>query len=641
MVSRNEASWPEGRAESDPAHDLNELALVLLRNPRAAADPHALDRAVALLRQAVDLTGSSGPARAGYLSNLANALRMRFERVGMVADLDLAIDAGTAAVQEAASGPRSGLLSNLGNALLARYRRTGQEADLLSALTSHRQAIANSAPDDPNRHIYLSALGISLRSTFERERQPALIDESIDVSERAVACAPADDPQQPSFLCNLAVSLRLRFESTGDLPDLDRAVQSLEAALRATPSGDPQHIDFLGNLGSILCLRFDHIGNLADLDRAVQALREAVDATPASHPDRVMYLGNLANALRLRYLRHTDFRDIDEAVSAAREAVRLIPVDDPIRATYLSNLGLVLGERSCARTRETSHFTPDGEADLDAAVEAHCAAVEAASPGDPNRARYLSNLGTSFHQRAEAATFGGVHTRFLGKEDVDAAVDCQQRAVDTTGPDQVARARYLGLLGGALRLRYERTSSLPDLRRAGQAYQQAALTATAPPRLRVLAAAGWGAGAAQRLDWTTANQALGLAVELLSMVATERTGRDDQRYHLDHLSGLACDAAAAALNPGDVARALALLEQGRGILLARSIAVRGEVAQLRTRHPDLADRLEWLRQELDTEIDDPIAASSGSGDRTAAASDRRRQLAAAWDSVLSEIRQRP
>jgi len=62
---------------------------------------------------------------------------------------------------------------------------------------------------------------------------------------------------------------------------------------------------------------------------------------------------------------------------------------------------------------------------------------------------------------------------------------------------------------------------------------------------------------------------------------------------------MAADAAQAAIGAGSIGDALILLEQGRGVLWSLQLEMRADHSQLRETRPDLAERLDSARRELD------------------------------------------
>jgi tetratricopeptide (TPR) repeat protein len=578
-------------AASDDPQAAADRAAALLQETLRTGDRAALDTAIGLLQQAVAASPADHPDRAAMLSNLGGALQRRFERTGDLADLDAAITAGQQAVAASpADHPgRAGRLSNLGLALRIRFERTGDLADLDTAIGLLRQAVAASPGDHPDRAAMLSNLGGALRIRFERTGDLADLDAAITAGQQAVAASPADHPGRAMYLSNLGLALRAQFERTGDLADLDTAIGLLQQAVAASPADHPDRAMYLSNLGLALRARFERTGDLADLDASITAGQQAVAASPADHPDRAGRLSNLGGALQIRFERTGDLADLDAAITAGQQAVAASPADHPDRAGRLSNLGGALQIR----------FERTGDlADLDAAITAGQQAV-AASPADhPDRAMYLFNLGL------------------------------------------------------ALQRRFERTGDLADLDAAITVGQQAVAVEAASPRVRAIAARGWGRAAADGRRWQEAVAGFVAAAELQGLVAPRSLTRGDQEHLLEELGGLGADAAACCVHTGLTDRAVELFEQGRGVLLGQALDTRTDLTALTEQHPDLAARFTALRDNLDR-ADDPAgppaatpagtdgAATEGRAGAARRDIERRRAAATAFDQVITEIRHLP
>ncbi|ATZ29343.1 hypothetical protein SLAV_37895 [Streptomyces lavendulae subsp. lavendulae] len=75
-------------------------------------------------------------------------------------------------------------------------------------------------------------------------------------------------------------------------------------------------------------------------------------------------------------------------------------------------------------------------------------------------------------------------------------------------------------------------------------------------------------------------------------------GRESQEARLRELPSLATVAAAVSIRAGEVQEALVRLEQGRGVLLAQALELRGRHDDLRVADSGLADRFERVCAEL-------------------------------------------
>lgn len=100
--------------------------------------------------------------------------------------------------------------------------------------------------------------------------------------------------------------------------------------------------------------------------------------------------------------------------------------------------------------------------------------------------------------------------------------------------------------------------------------------------------------AARQQDWETATAHYEAAIADMAQLASDRI---DPRSRLDRLlnhTDTPSDAAAAALQLDDSARALTLLEHGRSLVLGTGIDSRGDTVRLSATHPDHARRLAAL-----------------------------------------------
>ena len=408
-----------------------------------------------------------------------------------------------------------------------------------------------------------------------------------------------DDPALPGRRSNLASARATRFLARGELADLTAAIDLLRTAVATAPE-DRERAGYAANLGVALSTRYGHLGEGRDLDEAVSWLRRAVDALAAGYPDRVPALSGLGLALRTRYQRDGDGADLDAAVAALEEALAATS-DRPDRAGFASNLSTVL------RVRADAGGDP---MDADRAVALARTAVELSPPDAASRPRYLSNLGAALSARG-------------GADDLDEAVEAGREAVAMLGPHDPLGATVGANLGLALRRRYECVGDPADLEAVLVAYRTAARVVTAAPLPRAIAAREWGDAAAEFESHEEALDGYTAALDLLGQVTDRRLAPVDQQRGLARMGGLGSAAAATALDAGDPERALALLEQGRGVLLAQALDTRGESEALHTLHPELAERFVVLARRLN----DPGWPS-------------RRRLVAEWDDLLDDIRTR-
>jgi tetratricopeptide (TPR) repeat protein len=201
---------------------------VLLARARTDEDPEAVDRAVSLLRQAVQHTPPADHADyAERLSKLSVALRVQFERTGIPDHLDEAVEYGRAAVAARPQDDhqRAAILNNLGAILGIRFQQSGNLTDVDDAISNCREAVEAVPASHPNRVPFLANLGNALGSRIDLTDNPADWDDYIAAYRSAAEAAPADHPDRPRILARLDKGLRTRFQRTGNPADAEEALR--------------------------------------------------------------------------------------------------------------------------------------------------------------------------------------------------------------------------------------------------------------------------------------------------------------------------------------------------------------------------------------------------------------------------------
>ncbi len=285
-----------------------------------AAAPEDLDAAIEALDAAAQEMPASHPDSAIATANLGIALRVRFDHTGALADLDAAIGALDAAARAAPPGhsSRAGRLTNLGAAWKARFVRTEELTDLDEAVRACRTAVHETPVGHADLPMYLSNLAAVLLSRFQVTEVPADLEAAIDAGRTAVKAVHGTHPARAVTLSNLGATLGARFLRTGALADLDAAIKTGEAAVEAALPGDPSQVKILYSLGSSLQERFRRTGKRADADAAFSVFAQAAETDSAAPPDRIV---------------------------AARAAASLVAEPDPDRAADLLESAVeLLGE---------------------------------------------------------------------------------------------------------------------------------------------------------------------------------------------------------------------------------------------------------------------------------------------------------
>jgi CHAT domain-containing protein len=531
-------------------------------------------------------------------------------------------------------------MANLAVALREQFKRTGDVEILIEAVEVGRAAVAVTPVNHPGRMAGLSSLGLALRALAERTGGAGLLEEAIQVGRAVVAATPAGDVHRAAGLSNLGLALQAMFERTGDIQALTEAIRVGRAAVSATSDDCPERAKYLANLGGALRMLFERTGDAGLLAEAAEAGRAAVAATPEGRADHNRSVSSLGVILMRLFERTGDAGLLAEAVQAGRAAVAATPQDDPEHAVHMSNLAPAL----------LTLFERTGDAGLLAeAVQAGRAAVAATPQDDPGYTRSLSNLGLA------------LRTLFARNQDIAVLTEAAKvgrAAVTLTPGDHPDRSAFLNNLGNSLRGLSDRTGDAGLLAEAMRCYAQAADNAAAPILARVDAFRHIAALAAR--DVAGSEKALAAAeaaVALLPELAPRTLARGDREHQLSRLGSLAGVAAATAVAAGRPERAVELLEQTRGVLVADTINARSsDLTRLRETAPDLALAFEELRdrrEALDqTDRAHLVTGISAARDMRAgqeararrarqAASDlseARRAAQAEWTELISRIR---
>ncbi|MEQ4720608.1 CHAT domain-containing protein [Nonomuraea sp. B19D2] len=286
-----------------------------------------LNEAIQELRAALDDIEDDHPGKPRYLSDLANALRSRFDhtagrlsRTGASADLDEAIDALRQAVHTTpdANAAKVDFLHNLSIALVARFRLARRAEDLDEALVTALESLRVIA-DRPKRMIYQQHLASTLLTRFDHRRDRADLERAIDLLRQAIAACPADHAERVVMLANLAGAL-IRGLQFDDAPDrCDEAVRILEEAARLAREGTPHWAPARGLLGEALAIRFRRTDVPADAEAAISLWREVACAGVAPLSDRIAAAGNWGTFA-------ASLERWPEALAAHSTAVELLPL---------------------------------------------------------------------------------------------------------------------------------------------------------------------------------------------------------------------------------------------------------------------------------------------------------------------------
>ncbi|MFH9890042.1 CHAT domain-containing protein [Streptomyces luteogriseus] len=563
-------------------------------------------------------------SREPLLSMLMWAMARRYRISHDPADVDKLIDVGRAALGTHTLSTEAliAVTTNVAAACQLRWQITGSMDHLHEALEICERALELCPPDNPNRPAALSNYGITKHGLFEHTGDPADVDTAVDSLRQAVELNDAAD-QAAAMASNLGGALEARYRRSGDLKDLEEALTFHRTAVRVTPETDTERATYLNNLGAGLVGKYRRTGAKALLDEAIETAAASVEVTHASDNRRAMHLQNLSVAHSLRHELLHRAEDLEAALSAARDAVRLTDPEHNDLPDRLTALGLLLQKRFA------EHRNPD---DLNDSLRAHMAACR--TPRHPNRPLYLSNL---------AVNLLILHVDQKVPGALAEAERMIRLALSTTPPDHYLRHTLTMNLAVTLATRHHDTGDSATAREAIAAFRTVSRATSAPALTRMEAGSRWGSLCAGIGDRSGALEGYTAAIQQLHIAAWHGWERTDRLRILQRVRGLACDAAAAAIDAGRPEDALLLLEQGRGVVLGQALNLRSDRTRLRSWLPKVAARMDAIRSELDGlhataawaaesagVVNPPAGTGGGLGER-------REELAQEWDGLVRDV----
>jgi hypothetical protein len=523
---------------------------------------------------------------------------------------------------------------------------TLEDPDLRAAgLSALRNAVSAAPIGDPLVTSYEASLVVGLHETYVHTRDVPVLLEEVALSDAVLQATSDNDPDLLIRLERSIMALQYLYADTGDSSRLDdsytRAVRAaqmpgaswsnrvnladvlmargqltgnntlIKEAVRVARDAateitdDRSHLPAFANVARVLMVYYERTDASDVLDEAIVMAERVITGTGAQLSSS---LNTVGRCRWLRYLRHNDIQDLRESVDVQRQAAAAVPLGYPYRSLYLNSLCEVLLALSAL---------DDEDALLREAADHGRAAVVAAGGN------------THFRALASAGLADVLLRRYAKDRDADALAEARASAENALrdGDDHPRRDYLLDTL--ARTLATDRT----DLRRARRLYAEAATFPLGTGHNRLVVTARWAALAMELDDPADALHACEYAAELLLVHAGPALRREDRERSLRDAAWLPRTAAAAAIAAGNPARALELLEQVRGILLAEALHAREDLGVLRAQNPDLAE--EFVR------VSNELAALQRDSGTVVHAAEQRAELAHRWHSTVQRIRQVP
>ncbi|TYR64285.1 CHAT domain-containing protein [Streptomyces parvus] len=593
------------------------------------ADVTCLTEAVETARVIVRAVPSGHEQREGMLLGLSTTLRLGYQWLGEISDLTEAETAlrGAIATDSPTAPWRNAALVELCRVQRLLYTETGDPNPLDEAIDLARSGLGATTLNQEDQARLRLELGHALLSDHERTGDMAQLREALDVAQKLGSENSAGGSDFPSGLCLHAEALGAQFRRTGDLPTLRQAV---DAARDAIAASNPPHLHRAAHeilLVDLLCLLAESIGDQALAHEAVRLGGEALKSLEPGDPQRASGLSSLSRAYVYLAGLSDDREMMLKGARSAQESLKATPYR---HTRYVARLTDLIGAlMSIYRRSARREF-------LDRAVHAARNAVASTPADHPERARVLSNLCIVWEAAAKAGITG---------LDLSSAVKFARNALVSTPPDHPDRATLMMNLADVLTLQDAQTGESNSLTAALSAYSNVARMESVSPTARVVAAQR---AASLNLRNGRRHQAMAMietAVGLVPHIALRDVDRASREHRFRVTHGLAATAAATAIAVGDPARAVELLEQTRGLVLAGTLDTRSDITELRALAPDLVEPFNELRRTVNlldhesTEIADLLPSAQRAA-RQRGLEGRRAELNSKWEQLLDSIRSR-
>jgi hypothetical protein len=523
--------------------------------------------------------------RSFMLDPLGSAYLKRYLMTQDVDALNKAVKIYSEAEQDATSRKDSRLniyLANHGTSLLHRFKRLGDSNDIHQSVLKLQEAVQLTPDDNLAKLPMLNNLGNSILTRFEQFGDVTDLNNSIANIQNAVQLTPDGHPNKPSQFNNLGNSLLRRFEWLGDITDLNNSLASLQNAVQLTPDGHPDKPPMFNNLGDSLFRRFERLGDLADLNSSIHNKQNAVWLTPDGHPDKLLRFNNLGNSLLSRFERLKEVTDLNNSILSFQTAVSLTPDGHPDKPSRFNNLGNSLLRR----------FEWLGDVtDLNNSLANSQSAVQLTPDSQPDKPSLFNNLGNSLLRRFE----------WLGDiNDLNNSIVNFQNAVRLTPDGHPNKPALFSNLGNSLLSHFVHLHNLDDIHEALSNFSLAACAPSGSSSTRFAASRQWVmCHHILKSSSLVMLEAYHVAIDLLPQLAWLGSSVPERHHQLIAASDIVCEAAVAAIQSGHNDIAVEWLEQGRSVMWGQLLQLRTPLDFLKSRHPELGQRLEHISLQLE------------------------------------------
>ncbi len=267
-------------------------------------------------------------AKDNYVTEyLATAYKMRFQETGSLHDLDKCIKHGRQFSSTRGSTLWVAQCGDMGDYLRMRYEAIGAVADLDEAIELMCTAgdISSVQPGFEYRSLH-NNLGIAYRVRAADYGDRTDNDSALIHSYLTVALEPLGDNESSRHNNNLALSYHHRYERNGDLGDLESAIIHARLAITGTrTAGEVASLAYeqLTNLALLLTSRAREYSDPIDLEEAIICLDRARAVAPLSYGHGHVHEAIVGGVRRAQYDLLEEPVFLDRSIDALSTAVAL------------------------------------------------------------------------------------------------------------------------------------------------------------------------------------------------------------------------------------------------------------------------------------------------------------------------------
>ncbi|KAL2169484.1 hypothetical protein VTG60DRAFT_6028 [Thermothelomyces hinnuleus] len=493
------------------------------------------------------------------------------------------------------------ILLSVANLFLGYFEKHRLDHDLEQGCQLLRRALERAPNDTPRLFFWYGKLGYYLQNVYDQNQNVDLLTESIEICRRGLVVVPdGDGASRAALLETQANALQNRAKRNNSIEDLDSAISLSFDAVGVTPDS-PEKNQYLTNLGCRLEDRFDRLNRVEDLRDAIRVSRSALP-TP-SGPANLFTNGIKHNiGVKLLKLYNVDKQDatFDEGFSLLREAVETMQPPGDAPALWLNSLASAYRSRYWRNREDLDN--------LNTAIDHQAEAMERLPRKSPSWPGYASNMAWLLRERAE---------RIRNQGDLREALSFVEDAAALVPENHVHRCHIMFSLarlytlahtfdfGGMFEVRIDDVRWNPPWEdRSIPLYLESLDDPLGDPMSRMVAAVQLMAIFRERGENARAIEIGEQVLDMLRRTNTRLLSRDDQQRLTADFSDIAVETCALSIRAGESpARALELLELGRGLILGLLIEDRNDVSGLAATHPEHAARFERLRDAVSRPVD--------------------------------------